>query len=540
MEQSAATAAPGVEAPPAPEPRGAGLAALPDAPARSAASDAALFTIGAYIAQLLLFVAGVAQKGILGPRSAGYWALMGTFATFLSIAPLGALDGANRHIPFYRGRNDREKAAVIADTASSFTLVASAVAGGLLVALALLAGPHWAPEIQYGILILGILAPLRFLSDAHEGLIQATKRFKVASMAVIARAFIALTLQTLLVILFGYYGMFMGLAASTIGVLILWNRLGVTSFRRPAFRWRIEGKPLRELLRFGVPMMIHSQIWLLFLAIDNLIVAHYLDVTNLGYYALAVSVTTYIMLLPKSIGAALAPRMSERFAARQRVSDIQHYATDVQRLLADMLIPLFVAGAFFFLPVLIRHALPAFTPAIPVVRIMVIASFFISLSNMPIKILHTTGRNWGLASFMLLCLLFNGAANYVAVAVLHLGLRGAAAATSLSYLIVFLAVTGYALRGTLGLRGLLGHLGELLLVVGYTSAALWAIEWLIGPGNGALRYDVAVNVVKFGAFLVLMTPWLVRVQRRYRGLTAVWDMLRLGARKLRARRVGNA
>ncbi len=535
-----ASAPPRVEPGSPPGSRGGGLAALPDGRVRSAASDAATFTVGVYVAQAMLFVAGVAQKGLLGPRSAGYWALMGTFATFLSIASLGALEGAGRQIPFYRGRDNRDSAAAAADTASSFTILASAVAGGLLVALALVAGPHWAPEVQYGILILGVLAPLRFLSDAHEGIIQATKRFNVASMAVIVRALIVLTLQTVLVILFGYYGMFMGLAASTLGVFVLWNRLGLVTLRQPAFRWRIQRGPLRELLRLGIPMMIHSQIWLLFLAIDNLIVAHYIDVTNLGYYALAVSVTTYIMFLPKSIGAVLGPRMSERFGATQQIRDIQHYATDVQRLLADMLIPLFVAGAFFFLPVLIRHALPAFTPAIAVVQIMVVASFFISLSNMPIKILHTTGRNWGLAGFMLVCLVLNGAGNYVAVAVLDFGLRGAAAATSISYLIVFLAVTAYALGEVLGTRSLLKHLGELLAVVGYTGACLWGIEWLAGSGEGALYYEILVNSAKFVAFLALMTPWLVRVQRRYGGLTAIWRLLEAGARKVRRRTLGDA
>jgi O-antigen/teichoic acid export membrane protein len=282
-------------------------------------------------------------------------------------------------------------------------------------------------------------------------------------------------------------------------------------------------------------MMIHAQIWLLFLAIDNLIVARFLDVTQLGYYALAVSVTTYIMLLPKGIGGALAPRMAERFGRTREIGAIRHYATDVQQLLAYTLIPVLMGAAFFFMPVLIRHALPEFTPAIPVVRIMVAASFFISLTNMPIKVILTSGRNWPLVGFMLACLAVNGGANYLAVAVLNRGLKGAAVATAFSYLVLFLVVTCFALYRPLGLRGLVTHVAELVLVFAYVSGALWGIEWALGSGAGGLVTDLAMASAKFALFVLMLTPWIVLVERRYRGISTMCSAVSAGARTLRRR-----
>ncbi len=167
-----------------------------------------------------------------------------------------------------------------------------------------------------------------------------------------------LTLQTAAVVLFGFYGMFVGIVLSIVGMYVLWRRLGLTTWRRPAFAWRIDRSRVRELMSFGFPIAIQGQIWLLFMSVDNLIVAGFLSVKDLGYYALGVSVTGYVLHLPRSIGAALFPRMTEKFGETSDIKSIRHYAVDTQRVLAYMLVPLFLGAAFFLVPVLIRHALP--------------------------------------------------------------------------------------------------------------------------------------------------------------------------------------
>src|SRR5438552_9060652 len=100
---SPAAAAPTASAD-APDRAAVGLAAEPDQVIRSATSDAAALTGATYGAQALLFVAGFVQKGLIGPLGTGYWSLMQTFWIFLTIAPLGAMQGSTRQIPAHRGR----------------------------------------------------------------------------------------------------------------------------------------------------------------------------------------------------------------------------------------------------------------------------------------------------------------------------------------------------------------------------------------------------------------------------------------------------
>lgn len=500
----------------APAERWSGLAGEPARGRGSASADVAAFTAAAYVAQAMLFVAGIVQKGLLGPAGAGYWALMGTFIILLGIATLGVTDGAGRQVPLLRGRDDAPSAAAAADTAGSFALVAAVLSGLVVAAAALLFGASWAPEIRFGLVILGALAPLKALADSHEVLVQATRRFRAASLSTVLRAGVLLTVQTLLVMWLGFYGMFCGLALATASSLVLYQRLGLTGVARPAFRLRIDRDSLRGLLGLGVPMLLHGQVWFLFLAVDNLIVAALLGVEQLGYYALAVSVSTYIMVLPKSVGAVLAPRMAERYGRDSRTSAIESYATSVQQLLAFAVVPALVAAAFFLMPVLIRHALPDFAPSIGVVRIMVAGSFFIALTNMPIKILHTTGRNWGLAGLTLACLALNAAANWIAVGPLDGGVEAAAAATAGSYLVLLLAVTVFALHDAVPPRRLAEHLVGILAVGGYTLLALWGTLAVLGAGGGSLVADTAHALLSLAVLGVALAPLLVLAERRHR------------------------
>ena len=462
------------------------LAGSPNARLRSATSDAALFTASTYAAQALTFVAGLLQKGLLGPLGAGYWALMQSFWTYLAIAPMGTMAGTGRQIPAYRGRGDYEGAADLANSGSSFSVLAVGIAGAVLAAVAAIAGGGWPDEIRWGLVLLGVTGPLRLFSDSHKSIIQATKRFDAASITTVVEAAGVLTLQTAAVLLFGFYGMFVGIVLSIALMYAVWRRLGLTTWRRPAFAWRINRRRVRELMSYGFPLAIQGQVWILFMSVDNLIVAGFLSVKDLGYYALGVSVSGYVLHLPRSIGAALFPRMTEKFGETNDINSIRHFVVDTQRVLAYMLVPLFLGAAFYLVPVLITHALPEFEPAIPVVHIIVAASFLIALWGMPLKLLNAAGYRWGITALALFCLAANAGANYVAVAVLDWGLEGAAGATALSYLVTFLLITTYSLSRAFTPRQVAGHIGELLLVWAYVLGLVWGIEVLVGSGDGNL------------------------------------------------------
>lgn len=500
-----------------------GIAATPDRSDRGVASDAATYAGGVYAAQILLFAAGLIQKGLMGPTGAGYWALMATIYSFFGLASFGIFHGAIRQVPAYRGVGDYRSASSTADTANTVLVLAVAVLGGVVALVALLVGGGWAPEIRYGLVLLGATAPLRALTDAHELLFQVTKRFSVLARTLVLRAAVALTIQSLLVYFLGFYGMFAGLVAGILASFAYWNRQGLAAPAARAFGWQVSRSRIGELMGVGLPIMIYSQLWLLFWSVDNLVVARFVDVTNLGYYALAVSVTSYVMLLPNSIATTMFPRMQERFA-RAEMTELRHSVLAVQHVLGLVLVPVLVAVVFFTVPLLVRQALSSFEPAVAVVEIMVAASFLLALAQMPIEFLITTNRRWQATWLMLACLAVNLVANLVAVVVLDRGIRGAAFATGVSYGVLFVAGTTCSLLRHVDGSALARHLFGLLAVVAYTVGVLWGIEAIVGHGR-TIGTDVLLGGVKLGIALLLLAPLLLAAERRLKALTILQGLL---------------
>jgi hypothetical protein len=140
---------------------------------------------------------------------------------------------------------------------------------------------------------------------------------------------------------------------------------------------------------------------------------------------------------------------------------------------------------------------------------------------MPTKVLVTAGYRWSLIALMLGCLALNAGANLLAVGVLDEGIEGAAVAASVSYLVTFVTLTAYALSKALGAWDVAMHVGELSVVIAYVIAAVWGIESVAGPGGGPLLEDLALAAAKLLAFLVLLSPCLMRAQSRYGTLTAI-------------------
>jgi hypothetical protein len=164
---------------------------------------------------------------------------------------------------------------------------------------------------------------------------------------------------------------------------------------------------------------------------------------------------------------------------------------------------------------------------------MVAGSFVMALCNLPIKAMLTAGKRLALILLVGGCLAVNAAANYIAVAVLDQGIEGAAVATVFSYFVVFIATSGYALNMMIGRRAMVAHVSELVLVAAYVAAAVWAIEGLLGSGEGPLTGDVLTACAKLALFGVALTPWLVLAQRRVQGLTRLRDMGMKVVRKVR-------
>jgi O-antigen/teichoic acid export membrane protein len=516
-----------------PPPAWAGLAATSRKAAGGIAGDTATLALGFYVCQFCLVIAGFIQKRLLGPQATGYWTLIGTFWVFMSLASLGAVAGTIREVPNYRGRDDYEAAAEAADTGATFGVAAYALAGLIVIGVALAFGASWSPQLRWGVVLLGLLAPLRALVDVHYDLIRLVRRFDILAASLVLTGLLTLSVQTALVYALGYYGMFAGLALLCVASLATWWWFGFAGIRRPAFRPRLVRRRLRELVLAGIPITLYSNIWILFISVDTLLVASLLSVKQVGYYSLAVSVNSYLLFLPRIVSSAIFPRMQETYGESEDAAAVRHYAWDVPRVLAFVFVPLMIAAAFFLLPVLVRAVLPAFVPGIPAMRVMVAGAIFLALVDMPIEFLITVNARWLATALIVGCLALNAGLNLVALLGFDGGIRGAAIATASSYLVLWLVMTVVALRRVYTARLVAVQIATLLAVSAQLLGLLWLLERLVGTSDRG-SVDLALGLAKVALALALMTPWFVYAERRY----AVFGRTRrlAGAAILRLRR----
>lgn len=510
--------------------RSAGLVTSAVRKERDAASDAAALAVGVYASQLLLFVAGLVQKGLLGPRNLGFWTLLGAVWSIFALASLGVSAGATRQIPIYRAQGKFGDAAEVADTSGTFVALVFALVGVIVAVGALFAGGGWPAELRYGLVILGVLAPLRTITDFHQVIYQAIRRFDALSIGLLVNGAATLALQTGLVVAFGYWGMWLGLLVVSLSTLAVWRMMSLTGPSTAAFRLRVVKSRVRELAGVGFPILIYSQIWILFFSVDTFLVASMLDVRRLGFYALAISVNSYVLFLPKVVSTALFPRMQEAYAQERAISSIRRYSLDVPRVLAWVLLPAALGAVFYLLPVIIRHALPAFTPAIPATRVMVAGAFFLAYVEMSIELMITAGNRWLVAGLMLGCLGINGIANWIALGPFGAGILGAAIATSVSYAIFCGIITGVGVWATMGRRTAVTQLAIGFGTFAWIGAALWGVEALAGGANPSLGIDVLRAVGDLGLFGLLVAPLFVLGQRQYGALSTIWALFLRGAR----------
>lgn len=491
-----------------------GLAGDAEVGGAHATSEIAVLGAGFYSAQLLVFVAGFAQKGLLGPAGTGYWALMATLWPFMSLTSAGALRALERTVPAERARREFSSAAAAANTGATFTLLAIGLMGAAMAVFAVIAGGAWAPELRWGIVLLGVTAPLRIAVDIHQILLRATRRFGAISTGFMANALTTLTLQTCAVAAIGFYGMFVGVVAAAITTLVLWRCMGLTGRGRPAFRLSLRRDMLRGLVRVGMPILIYSQVWLLFTAVDTLVVAAALSVGALGAYALAVSVNTYILFLPKVVSSVLFTRTQEMVGVTNDVRTLGPLGVAVPRVLGGIFVPGALTCAFFLLPLLVRFALPSFDQAIPAIRVMVGGAFFLALIDLPVTIGVSGARAWRMSALMIACLALNAGLNVCATVILHWGVIGAALATSLSYYMLFVAVTMYGLGQATGARAAARQVRALTANGLYVLGALW-LTHLVMPSPHGLVLAGLTSCASIGVVALCVAPVAVAVERQY-------------------------
>lgn len=141
-------------------------------------------------------------------------------------------------------------------------------------------------------------------------------RYEMYAGALAGQALLALAFVIVLAAIGDVEGAIGGFAGSYVVAclaLYAWERSRLDGSRRPGSRER-----LRQAAAFGLRASAANAVFYLMLRADLFILSAYASASSVGHYAIALSLTEIVLLLPRSLSAVLMPRVASLTAGASR------------------------------------------------------------------------------------------------------------------------------------------------------------------------------------------------------------------------------
>jgi O-antigen/teichoic acid export membrane protein len=497
----------------------------PSAGARSRlVRDASGYMAATYVSQVLAFGIGIVTKGLLGPTDLGIWTMLLAVLSFLGLLEFGVIQAANKEISYALSKGDTAGAERFKRVQFSFVTLTSVIGSIGTIAYAL-----WTrtgnDSLTLGLMAMALILPISQLHMGQVTVYWANQLFSRTSLLIITETVLTGTVGLLLVWRFGVAGQVLAF------LLILLVKIGALA--SPArgqpqlqigFAWDL--KVLRHLLRTGVPLLLINLSNVLKVSGTVFLIAHFFDAESVGFYSLALSVQNFIYWTPNAFSIVMFPRFQAKYAnSNDQAVALRSYLVKPIQGLVFFLLPLLLSAAYFIVPALIDHALPAYKPTIAVLVVMLPGTFFLSLEHMPAQFLTTTNRHWQRVAISLLSLVLLILCA-VAAAQISGSLLSFVTGMSVASFLAFMLAFCYAIHHARGPRSdrWLG-----LVMAGafvYLAAVVFLVDRFVPASQGTWQVDMAVALGKWLLCLLLLVPLFAVAERKLELLSTLRNLCR--------------
>ena len=194
---------------------------------------------------------------------------------------------------------------------------------------------------------------------------------------------------------------------------------------------------LRELSWFGFYVVLTNSIGMILSQTDSLLIGHFMDETEVGYYAVAVILVQGITLLPQAVQRVTSPAIAA-YHGKGEYENIKKLIRNT--MLKTSLITIFfsvllaIFGRFFIELLFTKEFLPAYPPMLILLVGNAIHTLTISVGGA----LSSIGKVNIIFRISALCALINILLNVILIP--KFGIIGAASATSISLVITVIVV----------------------------------------------------------------------------------------------------
>jgi len=327
------------------------------------------------LSSVLNLLGGLISARLLGPTLFGLFNSINLLQGYIGMTQLGVVNGLNRELPFYFGRNKIQRAQLMAAVANLWSrcLGVLSFVGLLIPGIYFLFTNESLKGITF--IVIGINLYAYFNAELYLKVTFRTgSDFKKLSLITFYKSIISFV-SLILVYAFGYLG-FLGramiVAYSEFTMLFRFRPLKI----RPAW-----SKPhFIQLFKVGFPIFVVGYLDSLWFTLNSTFIVEFLGGESLGLYTISNLAFATLSLIPSSLNQVLYPKLAREFGEGVVLSKLLKSALKAGFTVFAILVP-FTLLAWYFLPFFVDLLLPKFNGGVEAGRYTLMLPLVMSLSS---------------------------------------------------------------------------------------------------------------------------------------------------------------
>lgn len=327
---------------------------------------------GRGVSACCIILTGAVINRALGPYYRGVFAEIQTWIG-LFIALFGfSLDAAVYHFSNKTLYGDDDAARLTTNTALSLLL--SILAAGLLILYMLIRSRSFSETAQNNMFLMGIILVLTMITTNWAVFLQSLNLIKISSFIIAISAIFNLGL-ILVIYLMGSLNI--NILLSTLAIVQLFNMfLYIPAFFKAGlFNGVLSLHLAIKMLMAGAKQHGATIAAFVYLKINQLILFKYCGAETTGFFSMALTLATYLMVIPMALQSALYPRVIH---SNDEI-DVIHRSLKAVFYIWGAVVLIFI---IFAKPIILLYGGSKFLPAVNSFRILSAAFWLLTISSM--------------------------------------------------------------------------------------------------------------------------------------------------------------
>ena len=445
---------------------------------------------------LLGFCRGFIVPTLLGPSNYGVWKGISMIADFSRFPQLGISSSMLREVPILRAQEKQQELDTVFDTCFTINLL-----NGCFVSAIVLFASFFVHDKSIAT-PLRLYAALLFLSEAFLFMkiyFSALKEFIFLSKINTIDAIVGLAIVTVSTWYFGLNGLIVGISVE---MLIILSLFYYKLERKP--RLKIEFEICPRLIRIGLPLMLSGLLLQILLSVDKIIILKFFNRTQLGYYALGLTIIHMLYQLFSTINSVISPRLMEKFGEEGRMESIQNYLTKPMLAMA-FLSPVFLVPMYFFSDSIYHQFFPKFSPGYNAFRILLLTAFFTIITIGLNSFFTAIKKQLRIVYLQVATILTAFVANYIAINLVY-NITSVATATAIVMFLYSVIIISYALSHHFKkMRQIICFYLTLILPLAYSLLVIYLIERYFLDSH-IIELSLTQSFYSVVIFIIIYTP----------------------------------